>query len=653
MNAVEILATLGTWGAISTAVLACAWLATFFARKTASLRHLIWVTGFIVLLLIPAISFVLPTRFTFPSSKPEVVTFAPDVLVETNELTFAPTPQEKEFDWALISTGALAIWAIGLGIMATLIIRGFLQARVIRKQSALVSPDSLGIAALHHRAGVSRNWELRVSMTRRPPAAMTWGWWTPIVILPKDSEEWDAEKVEAVLMHELAHVRRFDSLTQFLSISLCAVYWFNPFIWMAAKALRNDAEIAADDRVILSGIKPSVYAIKLLSLASELGQRRNPLSTIGVSIMKQSKIETRILSIVDPTNRRRGIARIQGISVVALGIVAVFVGAALSPSLALAQDKAKDTKPPVEVPIKVQTVERVQGVEVKEVPVQGVTLIEVRADQVRQGKAAKQGRKKAARKAARTERVRGFTHIQLLDEKAKADKAHRVGYEVRAVEAQRAHNDRVHESRVGAELRFRSEDVVHVRLVEGKAVPAEQVRKAEVDGFRATQVREGVKVQGHLTKVEDVPVHGRKAGEDHVNGRLGTVTFEAKTINLQAAPKAKAEVALQLRSENVRFTTEVKPETRHELVLRAVPSDRGELVVRSVPIKLETSKKAAIRKSPARNVKVKSMARVDEKVQQSAAKKKAIDDEKAAADKARRKQQELDDLEINRQKYNL
>lgn len=648
MNAVDVLATLGTWGAISTAVLGCAWLATFFARKTASLRHLIWVTGFIVLLLIPAISFVLPTRFVFKSSKPEVVAVVSDSLMETNESSFVQVPSEKEFDWALISTGALAIWAAGLGVMATLILRGFFQARVIRKQSALVSPDSLGIAALPSRTGVSRNWELRVSTTRRPPAAMTWGWWTPIVILPKDSEEWDAEKVEAVLMHELAHVRRFDSLTQFLSVSLCAVYWFNPFIWMAAKALRNDAEIAADDRVILSGIKPSVYAIKLLSLASELGQKRNPLSTIGVSIMKQSKIETRILSIVDPTNRRRGVARIQGISVVALGIVAVFVGAALSPTLALAQDKAKDTKPPIEVPIKVQTVERVQGVEVREIPVQRAALVEVRADQVRQGKAAKHAKRGANRKAAKALRVRRVSEVQLREEKVRLDKGHRLGQRVTKVKVQRAH-----ESRVGAEHRFRSEYGVSERLVEGKAIAREQLKKAEVDVIKATQVRERVKVLGHLTKVEDVTVQGRQTGVDHVNGRLGAVTFEAKAIDLQAAPKAKAEVALQLRSENVRVTTEVKPETRHELVIRAVQADRGELVVRSVPIKLQTPNKAAIRKSSARSVKAKGVVRADTKVQGSMTKKKAIDDEKAAADKARRKQQALDDLEINRQKYNL
>ena len=88
---------------------------------------------------------------------------------------------------------------------------------------------------------------------------------------------------------------RFDSVSQFIAVIGCTLYWFNPAVWLCARAMRAEAEAAADDAVIRLGVKPSTYARELLRITAELGRRRQPYSSIGVPVMKQSKIESREL----------------------------------------------------------------------------------------------------------------------------------------------------------------------------------------------------------------------------------------------------------------------------------------------------------------------------------------------------------------------
>lgn len=343
MTIASFLGTLVIWTALSSIVLFLAWIATQTAKRHAALRHLIWVSAFTTLLIVPAMSTLVPARFILgaePSlSSQELITFEESLTgPTTTEFLVAPA---EPFNWQPVLTGITALWATGASALILKIMLGVHQAQAMRRASKLQQIEPIW---------PSRSTEVRVSLTRRPPSALTWGIFRPVVILPQDSENWTQEKLTAVMHHELAHVRRFDSLSQILSLILCAVYWFNPLVWLAAKALRADAEIAADDAVVNSGISPSAYAAELLQIATEFGRQRQPLTTIGVSLMKQSQIETRIISIVDPNNRRRGVAKLEGMSVLALGAVAAVALVSLRPALAIAQGTQSPVVAPTTAP---------------------------------------------------------------------------------------------------------------------------------------------------------------------------------------------------------------------------------------------------------------------------------------------------------------
>ncbi|MBS1703558.1 MAG: hypothetical protein JST12_17975 [Armatimonadetes bacterium] len=349
MNANAILTALGIWTLMSSGVLAVAWAITRPIKGRAALRHLVWLTAFVALAAMPILTLVLPGRIpTKPVAAP-TVDIDPAVLTE---LLKDAKPLPQPFNWSPV---ALGLWVLGIAFIAAKAGLALTEVRRMKRNSNLCQPESFGLDDQKLR----RKWQLRVSLTRKPPAALTWGTLRPVVLFPQDATSWTPDRADSVLLHELAHVRRLDSLTQLLSLAVAAVYWFNPLVWMAAKALRSEAEIAADDYVVKSGKKPSDYASELLRLATEVGPQRQPLSLVGVSIMKQTQIERRIQSIVDPSNRRRGVAGLEGIAILVVVASVTVALASMRPapvqmesSLPIAPTTLdKQTAVPIEKPI--------------------------------------------------------------------------------------------------------------------------------------------------------------------------------------------------------------------------------------------------------------------------------------------------------------
>src|SRR6185436_10190982 len=114
--------------------------------------------------------------------------------------------------------------------------------------------------------------------------------------------------LRVVLLHELAHVRRRDCLWQWIMQLACAIYWFHPLIWIAAKRLQNERERACDDLVIAAGAKASDYAEHLLAIASGL-QSNAFAAYAAIAMARRSALEGRLLAILEPGANRRRLTR--------------------------------------------------------------------------------------------------------------------------------------------------------------------------------------------------------------------------------------------------------------------------------------------------------------------------------------------------------
>ena len=126
------------------------------------------------------------------------------------------------------------------------------------------------------RASLSEHFGLRTPVrllqSDQPALLVTWGLFTPKVMLPADAASWDADRIRVVLAHELAHVQRSDWIVQIGGELLRSAYWFNPLVWFASSRLRLESERACDDAVVNLGVSGGDYALHLLELARQFGR---------------------------------------------------------------------------------------------------------------------------------------------------------------------------------------------------------------------------------------------------------------------------------------------------------------------------------------------------------------------------------------------
>jgi len=202
---------------------------------------------------------------------------------------------------------ALAYAAVTLALLARIVIGRIGVRRLAREAVVVTDPEWTGLVRdLAWQLEIDRPVTLLRSTSATMP--MTWGVRRPTVLLPAESAGWTTERIRVVLLHELAHVARHDCLTQTLAAVACALYWFHPGSWHAARRLRVERELACDDRVLAAGTRAREYAAHLLEVARAF--RAPPLAAAAaVSMARPSHLEGRLLAVLDGVRDRRTVSR--------------------------------------------------------------------------------------------------------------------------------------------------------------------------------------------------------------------------------------------------------------------------------------------------------------------------------------------------------
>ena len=162
---------------------------------------------------------------------------------------------------------------------------------------------------------------------------MAWGIFRPSVLMPADADAWPDDRLRIVLLHELAHVKRRDCLTHLFAQVACAAHWFNPLAWMAVRRLRAERERACDDLVLAAGTRGSDYANQLLEIARVMQGGRFPgvLAGASLAMAHRSQLEGRLIAILDPSVRRRGLTRLRAFAATCVFAVLLVPIAAVQP----------------------------------------------------------------------------------------------------------------------------------------------------------------------------------------------------------------------------------------------------------------------------------------------------------------------------------
>jgi beta-lactamase regulating signal transducer with metallopeptidase domain len=330
---------------------AAALLARALSRRSAAARHQVWAVAIAASLMMPVIALVAPqwTIAVLPSSpvvtdtalaSAPVVATAADPVFEPLPATTPSESVEPASAPASASTFSTPITLWLIGVLLVLARLAFGTARVWWMARRAL-PATVW-APLGERLALSLGIERPVTFLSGDEDAMPMacGLVRARVLLPAEADDWPIERQRVVLLHELAHVKRRDCLTQMLAHLACATYWFNPLVWLAARRLRAERERACDDLVLAAGTRGSDYADHLLDIARSLRSGAWPTWS-AVTMAHRSQLEGRLMAILDPALPRRSPTRRSVTVFAAVAIVSIVWLAGVRPVAKAAEPEAQ------------------------------------------------------------------------------------------------------------------------------------------------------------------------------------------------------------------------------------------------------------------------------------------------------------------------
>lgn len=310
-------------------------------RRSSAVRHNIWASAIIIqLALLPFVRVlpqvhlpVLPTGHATIDGPIETaeranVATREHAGVVSNSLVRPFAPSRREIDWGRT---LFLVWLVGAAmVFARYALGTVLLWRTAGNARRVDEGEWLSLAQrMARELTITR--PITLLWGDKLAVPVTWGIFYPMVLLPESADEWSHERRRIVLVHEMAHVRRFDALTQLVAQVTLAVFWFSPFVWLAEWRQRVEREHACDDVVLHHGTEATLYADELLQIVRSLMSRRTAQPAFAaVAMARRSEFEGRMLAILDP-HRRRTVAS-QGLIVAIVSLLIAAPLASLTPT---------------------------------------------------------------------------------------------------------------------------------------------------------------------------------------------------------------------------------------------------------------------------------------------------------------------------------
>jgi len=336
-------------------------------RVRATFRYWMWMLVFVKLILPPTLS--LPTGIGYwfgdhlfadsivldrPSNAvlPEPVAApAPQHRAMSGEIPFT---QPSEVNLQPITPAAPAasrvppitsqaiiflLWLAGASIISILVVRRIGFVRQTIAQSASAEDHLLDVLNQCRReVGVRQDIQLRLSTGMPSPAVC--GLFKPTILIPAAlGNKLSPEKLRAVLIHELAHIKRGDLWVNSAQTFLQIVYLYNPLVWLANAVLRRIREQAVDEMV-------------LVALGTEAKSYSNTLIDIAEVAFFKTSISLRLIGVVESKRALHGRIRHmlnrpipKSSKVGALGTIAIILIAGVLLPMARAEKSGANNKP--------------------------------------------------------------------------------------------------------------------------------------------------------------------------------------------------------------------------------------------------------------------------------------------------------------------
>jgi uncharacterized protein YjbI with pentapeptide repeats/beta-lactamase regulating signal transducer with metallopeptidase domain len=351
--------------ALGAALAALVFAATRLFALTASTRHVLWTTASIAIALMPLGAIGASLVKATPAHAHDVILIAnpnteagPDARDTHAERALAAASQPGVSSQhgasqhhaaarplpalpavltpSLSDNVALAIavgWAIGACAGLIGLTLSVVRVRALKRRSSPL--DGALADELPWLTALERGREiyLRLSFEIETPVAI--GFRRPVILIPTELATADGlSAIESLVLHEHAHLRRYDDWTNLVQRIVERLLWFNPLLWFIGRRIALEREIASDDAVVERTGAPKEYATSLWRLAREMRMPEHAAVAPG-ALLTRKQISVRIEQLLDANRSRLRRSPGTALGVATAALFAVAFAATSSPAVEL------------------------------------------------------------------------------------------------------------------------------------------------------------------------------------------------------------------------------------------------------------------------------------------------------------------------------
>ncbi len=258
--------------------------------------------------------------------RPGANAFAPQTLLRR------PTLPRKIADAvAVVWLGGALVGCIGL-------LRSVVRVRALKRRSSPLDGSlAEDLPWLTQRPG--REIYLRLSYEIETPIAI--GFRRPVILIPTEMATLGGlAAIEPLVMHEYAHLARYDDWTNLWQRVVERLAWWNPLVWFVGRRLALEREVAADDAVVNHTHDAAQYATTLWRLAREMRMPEHVVVAPG-AMLTRKQISVRIERLLDDSVTSRPYVG-AGLAVAALAACTVAAVAASAPRFSFTRYSANN-----------------------------------------------------------------------------------------------------------------------------------------------------------------------------------------------------------------------------------------------------------------------------------------------------------------------
>ncbi|HEX3464133.1 MAG TPA: pentapeptide repeat-containing protein [Candidatus Elarobacter sp.] len=232
-----------------------------------------------------------------------------------------------------LAVGVVGVWVLGalaglIGLAASVV-----RVRGLKRRSSPLDGTLADELPWLTEVGPGREIWLRLSFETETPVAI--GFRRPVILIPTEIATADGlAAIEQLVLHEHAHLRRYDDWTNLVQRVIERIFWFNPIVWLVGRRIALEREIASDDAVVEKTGEAHAYAASLWRLAREMRMPEHAVVAPG-ALLTRKQITVRIEQLLDKKRARLHRSPLAALGVALASVLAVVVVATSAPAVEL------------------------------------------------------------------------------------------------------------------------------------------------------------------------------------------------------------------------------------------------------------------------------------------------------------------------------